>query len=1393
MAANNIYIQVDYNSKDAQANVNALNDALAKTGPAAEKSSAAATKSVQSVGVTIKQVNSEFQTMAQAIAGLGIARMFTSMAQSANELNRVILAMQSFTGSAEEAKKVFEDVRAIAAQSPFRMKDLEETARQMLGFGFAAKNIPNILKGVTDQVARMGGSMEDVSGIVTLFGRMMEKNFVGAMDVLRKLPSEGIPVLKQLAKEMQETLGHPVSVDDARNAIKAGLIDPLQMVRITLDALKQSGGFGAMIADFTQKMKVLGDTVDELKRRFMSDEGFGKAFKMLADEIGNVLGVFAGFVDYLMKLPEPTKELIVNLTAAAVAIAGLGTALNIVIALGGPLMGFVKTLATFGVTVALMNPEVTALVAAIGALGAALYVTIPAFREFVNSWGDKLKGVFTGLAEKGKAFAADLMKGIGEGIEKGPPIDLGSTWFTKAYPEIVKFSDEANKVLMNALQSPVEAVAVKYAEMFSVLEKRLGQKGDLFAMPDVQKDAMRTALRDARATELRAAQLKEDQKLREEATKAEVEHVKAAYQGQIDYIEAMDEQDLRKKVAAIDQITDLRIASAHKVADVENAALAQANTEAQQAVKDHRDELERAHVDVAAMLARMDAETVKKQQANTQKATDEEQQIRLQGWKKANDAIIEDQKRIFESFKSLFDQMFDALTGKNVGKAMGDFFKKFAMEQMKDLFSSQAAAIATTAAGYGYPQGGITRGSGILSQLLQHGMAPRPPGPPPESYNPAAADSVVKPLEDGANRLNLSATLYNDATVRFALAVGQFASAGGGGGGSSQGYAERMDTRGDVGSAITRASVATGVPESLLRAVAQTESHMDPSLTSRKGAQGLFQLMPPTQQDWGVTNPFDPGQSAMGGAQQLKRLLAHYGGNVPLALAAYNWGPGNVDKAIAHGGAFPEETQKYVKKITALLASSQGGADTGGTGGADDFAGAGGRSGGGGASGSWGPMPQFQYPPGVLLPAGDMGGEPPTAMPTFQPPGFQLPAAWSIPQLTQSDIDKYSTTAGATPATIQRAKQAGLLGILLGGGKGGTATAGFGGLDLSKLKELFGIGTATTIWGPNTGTTLQSVLTSKGMGMIASMGGMMLFSQGMQKRSPLLTSLGGGLAGVGAIMTDPKMMAQLAAGPGGLAAGLGAGAAAGVGLGLYASGLQRGGGTGLAMDIGGGALAGAGIGFLAGGPMGAAIGAAIGAGVGLISGVVRLFVQTEQEKIRAQIKQVYGIDISNRQILGQIQQIVDQNYGGNVAVGIRSQEVQNLVRLYALSTGQAANMPRPMYAATIAQSTGGLQLQPVYQGGQQVQNPYTGVTTYQYQTATAAAQGLMPNPGSGLGVPGGAGLVNWQFAQLNTQTVLSTIQNNPAAITMASASGATAGDSRLSTTQAMQEPLTLLA
>lgn len=99
----------------------------------------------------------------------------------------------------------------------------------------------------------------------------------------------------------------------------------------------------------------------------------------------------------------------------------------------------------------------------------------------------------------------------------------------------------------------------------------------------------------------------------------------------------------------------------------------------------------------------------------------------------------------------------------------------------------------------------------------------------------------------------------------------------------------------------------------LLREVMRRESGFRPCAVSRSGAQGLMQLMPATAEQFHVTDAFDPKQNAAAGARFLKTLLTKYGGDVSLALGAYNAGPTRVDNA---GGvpAIPE-TQNYVTAI----------------------------------------------------------------------------------------------------------------------------------------------------------------------------------------------------------------------------------------------------------------------------------------------------------------------------------------------------------------------------------------------------------------------------------------------------------------------------------------------
>lgn len=120
---------------------------------------------------------------------------------------------------------------------------------------------------------------------------------------------------------------------------------------------------------------------------------------------------------------------------------------------------------------------------------------------------------------------------------------------------------------------------------------------------------------------------------------------------------------------------------------------------------------------------------------------------------------------------------------------------------------------------------------------------------------------------------------------------------------------------------VQKAAARYGVDERLIKAVIKAESNFNPNAVSHAGAQGLMQLMPATARGIGVTNPFDPEQNVMGGTKFLKAMLDRYGGDVNAALAAYNWGPGNVDRNPA---SLPRETRTYLAKVTAYYAQFTG-------------------------------------------------------------------------------------------------------------------------------------------------------------------------------------------------------------------------------------------------------------------------------------------------------------------------------------------------------------------------------------------------------------------------------------------------------------------------------------
>ena len=119
---------------------------------------------------------------------------------------------------------------------------------------------------------------------------------------------------------------------------------------------------------------------------------------------------------------------------------------------------------------------------------------------------------------------------------------------------------------------------------------------------------------------------------------------------------------------------------------------------------------------------------------------------------------------------------------------------------------------------------------------------------------------------------------------------------------------------------IRKASRLHGLPESLIASVIHTESAFQAGAQSPRGAQGAMQIMPETQQELGLDDPFDPEANVLAGCAYLRKQLDRFG-SLELALAAYNAGPANVKK---YGGIPPfPETRDYVARVTSRLKKTQ--------------------------------------------------------------------------------------------------------------------------------------------------------------------------------------------------------------------------------------------------------------------------------------------------------------------------------------------------------------------------------------------------------------------------------------------------------------------------------------
>jgi soluble lytic murein transglycosylase-like protein len=178
-----------------------------------------------------------------------------------------------------------------------------------------------------------------------------------------------------------------------------------------------------------------------------------------------------------------------------------------------------------------------------------------------------------------------------------------------------------------------------------------------------------------------------------------------------------------------------------------------------------------------------------------------------------------------------------------------------------------------------------------MSRVQELEALVRPPAPAPTPPTGAAATSFAAQL----------------ATAQGAPNTAPVAAPLGAAGGATQ-----------YDGLIQQAAQKHGIDPALLKGLIRQESNFNPNAGSPAGAQGLCQLMPGTAAALGVSNPRDPAQAIDGGAKYLRQQLDAFGGDVTKALAAYNAGPGAVQR---YGGVPPyAETQNYVRQVQAYAA-----------------------------------------------------------------------------------------------------------------------------------------------------------------------------------------------------------------------------------------------------------------------------------------------------------------------------------------------------------------------------------------------------------------------------------------------------------------------------------------
>lgn len=237
-------------------------------------------------------------------------------------------------------------------------------------------------------------------------------------------------------------------------------------------------------------------------------------------------------------------------------------------------------------------------------------------------------------------------------------------------------------------------------------------------------------------------------------------------------------------------------------------------------------------------------------------------------------------------------KIFPPSPGRESASGTGMFHRMLASRQMQGVGNTSVKSTGLTIADYlANPLGVRGRYQRPPELLSSEAKADGPPG------RPALAATKASSGKDTLSSLSVTKSV---PSVRPSVAM------------PSQKQSDSHE-RHKIEKSIQKAASKYNLSPGLIKGVIRAESNFQVDAVSRAGAQGLMQLMPATAEELGVTKPFDIDQNIDGGSRYLRKMLDSFGGDVKLALAAYNAGPGTVRK---YAGNVPyQETLQYVNRV----------------------------------------------------------------------------------------------------------------------------------------------------------------------------------------------------------------------------------------------------------------------------------------------------------------------------------------------------------------------------------------------------------------------------------------------------------------------------------------------